>query len=478
MSEKPSSAAMAAILREQLRIISYRQDPFQFDAARGVYVQRSPGWLHAEIHDLLMQVVGDDFSARYVEEVAKCLHNLSFLNEKAEPPCDMDGMPMDVFTCANGLLDLSSLRAGGRPVLLPHSPSIFCTAASPAAFDLEAACPKWLEFLAWLVGGRAAEVELIREYAAWPLISSWLRLERVMWLCGPGGNGKSLALRVLRHVLGEGATSAISIDVLLSSESFKLQSLLYKRANFCLDATVRPRASVAPLNGLISGDPQDVNRKYRDKVPFEPTAVHFFASNEPPAFADASDAWWRRLLLLDCSQRLTPLQRNPLLFDELVAEKDGILAWLVAALPALVARKRFDVPETVQLNVLKLKNEAVAARQFCAERLVKSDDAESFISGSVLMGEFKKFCESVVGVRVEPLRTMKQEIKKAFDIEWRRSRRGVRRAGPEQYGWLGLAWSIEPTSDSVALQMQNDALRERNDLLRKELAEKAQEAAS
>ena len=39
-----------------------------------------------------------------------------------------------------------------------------------------------------------------------------LKLERVLWFCGPGGNGKSTAMRVLRYVIGDGVTSAVGLE--------------------------------------------------------------------------------------------------------------------------------------------------------------------------------------------------------------------------------------------------------------------------
>ena len=46
-----------------------------------------------------------------------------------------------------------------------------------------------------------------------------------------------------------------------------------------------------------------VDRKFRDRVTVEPNVACFFASNQPPLFDDASDAWWRRLLLVRCDRR-------------------------------------------------------------------------------------------------------------------------------------------------------------------------------
>ena len=219
-----------------------------------------------------------------------------------------------------------------------------------------------------------------------------LRLERILWLCGPGRNGKSTFLKIARYAIGESATSAVGLEAFSGGENFRLWPTLNKLANFCNDAHVRKTSNPASLNSFVSGDPFTVNRKFREQLTVEPATVCFFASNPMPLYSDASDAFWRRLLLFHCRQRLTDEQADPGLVDDLKAEAPGILNWMLAAIPHLLAQRRFDVPESVRENVEALKSEVNAARQFIREKIQAGDAQRDWIVRDQLMGMFHAWC--------------------------------------------------------------------------------------
>src|SRR4029079_12691095 len=101
------------------------------------------------------------------------------------------------------------------------------------------------------------EARLLAEYCAWPFVAHLpgMRLERLLWLVGPGRNGKSLFFRVVRDTCGAKNCSAVSLEDFAGGQSFRLQPALYKLANFSADSGVRRYSSVARVNAWLSGDP-------------------------------------------------------------------------------------------------------------------------------------------------------------------------------------------------------------------------------
>ncbi len=189
---------------------------------------------------------------------------------------------------------------------MPHTPELLLRCCGvPYAYDADAGCPKWLNFVNWMVGGDEGEARLLQQFCARG--RSWRRgsgSERILWLCGPGRNGKSTFLKIARYVIGESATSAVGLEAFSGGENFRLWPTLNKLANYCNDAHVRKTSNPASLNSFVSGDPFTVNRKFREQLTVEPATVCFFASNPMPLYSDASDAFWHaRLLLFHCRQR-------------------------------------------------------------------------------------------------------------------------------------------------------------------------------
>jgi putative DNA primase/helicase len=209
-----------------------------------------------------------------------------------------------------------------------------------------------------MVGGNADEARLLQQFCGWVFVARRLRLEKILWLCGPGGNGKSTFLRLVRYVIGEASTSAVGLLAFSGAETFRLWPTLHKLANFTSDAALKKNTNVASLNAFVSGDPLTMNRKFREQLALEPTTVCFFALNLMPLLNDPSDAFWRRLLLVPCRQRVAESAVNPCLIDELKAEAPGILNWMLAPIPHLLAQRRFDIPPSVRQAVEDLKAES------------------------------------------------------------------------------------------------------------------------
>lgn len=439
----PASVWMAEQFLISHRLVAYQEDVYAYNPATGLYERAERAWLAHAVTQFLTEEIGSALvGSDYVADVGRSVRDLAYLDGNRQPPFRLDRADQaDVIVAANGVVDLAPLITGGAPALGPHTPDLLAVAGVPYPYDPAAGCPQWLEFLDWMLGGNAGEVELIRQFTAWVFVARRLKLERVLWFCGPGGNGKSTAMRVLRYVIGDAATSAVGLEAFSGGEHFKLWPALHKLANFACDADVRRKASVAGLNSFVSGDPFTVNRKFREQLTVEPTTVCFFASNTAPLLPDASDAWWRRVLLIACNRRPAEGDVDPHLLDRLKAEAPGILNWALAAVPGLLARGRFDIPDSVRANVAALKLQVNAARMFLAEKVEAGSADNDFIARDQLMAVFEGWCRDN-GYREDDLSVVKEEVRRTFGAELTRLRRGgpTERGRERVRGWAGVRW--------------------------------------
>lgn len=472
----PSPTELAESFVTTSCVVWFQEDIYCFSHKTGKYEKKKRGWLDHHVSIFLIGCLGSHLvDASLVSNVSKVIKNLTYVDSNLQPPFWLTTQkPADVFVTSNGIIAIDGVASGTPPVLLPHTSDLFAVCSVPYRYDPNAACPKWLEFLRWMVGRNEGEVALLQQFCAWVLIACRLKLEKFLWLCGPGGNGKSTFLQLVRWVLGEDSTSAVGMDAFQGASTFRLSPTLHKLANICFDAVVRRNSDVAGLNAFVSNDPFTINRKYRDQVTVEPTTVCFFASNPTPSLDDPSDAFWRRLLLIRCEQRLAQDQIDPTLIPKLKEEAAGILNWVLAAVPTVLERRRFDIPESVILNVESLKADVNSARQFINEKLEASDNVEDTVFRDQLMSSYGVWCKLNLA-KEESFDLVKQEIRRAFNVELKRPRRGAYSAHEKGhgrvYGWKEIRWKegeqpLAPVRDRVVENLQ-DKLDEREAEIRK-----------
>jgi len=124
---------------------------------------------------------------------------------------------------ANGTLDLKTFT------LRPHRREDMLTKIAAIAYNPEAKCPRWLEFLDELFPGQPEMIEFLQRSLGYTITGSIS--EQCFWLLiGAGKNGKSVFLAALHYVLGDYAVST-------SFNTFTLQ---------------RPQTAINPRDGLAS----------------------------------------------------------------------------------------------------------------------------------------------------------------------------------------------------------------------------------
>lgn len=428
---------------QQNRFVRFNEDDFLY--SRGLYRAKHCEWLDSVMRPFLKSF-GYVPSVTDVQSVTKLVRVEGYQDDGIQPPFWLSSRkPADVIVTANGILKIAD---DGTSSFGPHDPDLFAVCGVPFDYDPQAACPSWLEFVAWLVGGNKDEARLLQQFCAWPLVARRLKLEKLLWLYGVGENGKSTFLRLVRYVLGEDSTSAVGLDAFSGSANFKMWPTLYKIANFTMDAEVDTKRSTAALNAFVSNDPVTLNRKYQRQLTVEPYAVEFVGANEAPILRDPSDAFWRRILPVACEQK--PTKPDPGLITRLKAEASGILNWLLAALPDLLVKQAFDMPESVRGHIEFCRSQVNAARQFIQEK-VAPGKADDFIIRDDFMGMFGEWCNRN-WLKPDELAVVQKEMLRVFGVTENRRRKGV--SGRRERGWSGVAW--KPEEDDIANYLQRE----------------------
>ncbi|MFM9966051.1 MAG: phage/plasmid primase, P4 family [Planctomycetaceae bacterium] len=252
--------------------------------------------------------------------------------------------PRHAIVLRNGVIDLSEmLRTEQLPVLQPHDPRLFATSSLPYDYSPQAECPLWLETLDDIcprLDDADRRIQIVQEFFGDCLMPWDMSFETFAIFVGNGGNGKSTILNGLTHVLGTENVSNVLLEGF--TKDAHLFELSGKLANVASEIHRLPRVEEATLKALVSGEPRQVDRKYKRPVTMFPTAKLVFGTNHLPPFSDTSHGLWRRMLLVPFRRRfvgeLCELARKQRILDEL----PGILVWALKGALRLMSQGGFS----------------------------------------------------------------------------------------------------------------------------------------
>ncbi len=190
-------------------------------------------------------------------------------------------------------------------------------------------CPRWLRFLAEITQGDAEMVGYLHRWCGYALTGS-TRDHAFLFLYGPGGNGKSVLLNTMAHVLGDYATTAdMELFTVGNGNSHPTGLADLRGARLVLaQETEQGRAlAEAKIKAMTGGDKIKARFMRQDFFEFQPVFKLVMAGNHRPVIRNPDDAMRRRLHLLAMTYKPPAPDRD--LQAALLAEAPGILAWAI-----------------------------------------------------------------------------------------------------------------------------------------------------
>lgn len=235
----------------------------------------------------------------------------------------------------NGILHIPT------KTLLPHTPDIYFTSQLPFDYDPTADCPNFKKALQRL---HPNEVAFLQEFAGYALTPDTSH-EIAVWLQGVPGSGKSTILEGFKAMLGARSAKLGLTDI--ERSKFALVNLPGKTLIYSAEQPESFITASYIVNEIISGETITVERKYYDAIDIIPIAKIIWAMNDLPRVSSANDGIMRRVKVV----KFPPLHasKKDVELKELVkCEGAGILNWALQGLDRLRARKKFEIPATVE----------------------------------------------------------------------------------------------------------------------------------
>src|SRR5215213_2986629 len=341
----------------------------------------------------------------------------------------MDELDRDpwLINCQNGTLDL---RTGK---LKDHDPADRITKILPVEYDLEASCPRFLQFLKeTLVDDEL--IKFVKCYSGYTLTG--ITRERLLAiLYGFGKNGKTTLVELLRDVMGDYATNTDTETLLMKRyQGIGNDVAALKGARFVSAAEVEQgrRLAESKVKQLTGRDTVTARYLFGEPFNFTPEFKLWLSTNNKPVIQGTDDAIWDRIRLIPFTQRFDGKRQDPRLPEKLRGEMAGVLAWMVEG--CLEWQEHgLGEPETVRAATDQYRAEMDTLAAFIEDRCVVRPGAVA--PATPLYKQYQMWCDDA---------GEKKESKKAFvaRLEERGFKRRRETAGVNKgrYIWLEIGF--------------------------------------
>lgn len=316
---------------------------------------------------------------------------------------ELDGDPY-VLGVTNGVVDL---RTGH---CLFNQPEMFITRYCNAAYDEDAKCVRWLQFLDQVFEGDSDTIGSVQRLLGCTLLG--LPGEEVLVICyGHGSNGKSVFSNVVHTIMGGYAVTAPPSLLTArkandNSPRNDIAAIAGARYVSINEMQAGDRLDEQVVKSLAGREPISARFLHQEYFEFLPSFTPWLRTNHKPIVTGEDDGIWRRLVLLRFGKTFTDEEKDPKLEGKLLAERDGVLMWMIEG-----ARKYLT--DGLKLSP-RMKSESATYRtesdmlgEFLSDQTVPSPAAKT--NQKSLYEEYREWCDGN-GVRALSKKSFTQRL--------------------------------------------------------------------
>jgi len=210
--------------------------------------------------------------------------------------------------------------------IMAHSPDFKITIEFPYNFRGDHSCELWLKFLAEVTGGSQEKINTLQDFCGYCLMKS-CHLEKALFLIGTGSNGKSVFTDTITKVFGRNNISSVSLEAL--ANPVLRCNILGKFVNIDSDLPRNAEKFEEIFRKITSGEPILFNEKFVPAYTSSASCKLIYCLNEFPVIDDASNAFYRRMILIPFEEEFIDSNKDVNLKKKLESELPGIFKWCV-----------------------------------------------------------------------------------------------------------------------------------------------------
>jgi len=322
--------------------------------------------------------------------------------------------------------------------LIDHTMNIISTNQLPYEYDVNARCDQFMKALIEATDGCPYKIGTIQEFAGYCLTRD-TSLEKVLFLIGAAGSGKSTVLQGIEAMLGKENVSSTSMEHLCQPRY--AGNFIDKIANIATEIPKDISGFESALNTIVSGESIMVDTKFIPSYDARPYCKLIFAGNDMPNIADTSNSVFRRMLLIYFNNVIDKDKIDPDLKYKIRKEGAGIFNWAFQGLQRLQANKKFTQSEEMLSNIDELRVQNNGVYYFITENYEFIEDKDQYITIEELYEDFKNFCHKVGAKGIYKKIMFSKEMKKVFPKEATSENKWI--SGSCRKVWTGIRKRVD-----------------------------------
>lgn len=216
------------------------------------------------------------------------------------------------------------------------------------------------------------------------------RFQKFLMIKGKGGTGKSIAISFIQHIVGSGNYSSMSLQNL--NQRFYPTGLFGKLLNACADIPSTAMESVDIIKKAVGEDTLLYEKKGQDPTQFNSYAKLLFSANEMPLnLDDKTNAYYRRLLVLDINRTIPEEEKDSQLKEKMCKESDYAIHMAMLALKQLYTDNHFTESDHSKECIANLYRSADSVKAFTDDMLCHKTGEKMKRSDVYKM--YEEYCE-------------------------------------------------------------------------------------
>jgi len=280
----PIPRGYTLLLFKRYKVLHDREKRFWiYNPDSGLWKDNASIILEKDLRKYLLPKEKEEISRRIVGEILADTQSLASQDIKL-PEAPWHFIPFE-----NGYYDLKteSFRR--------YSSEVYFTSKLQVKYNEKAICPFIDGIFSQLVPPE--KVVDLYELSAYSLIR-YYPYQKVFFLYGSGGNGKSVFARILEMLIGQHNISHVSLTD-FQKNRFSKAELDGKFINMCTELDYQDLTRTDVLKQLTGGDSIQVEKKFQHPYNFINYAKLIFLTNELPRTTDKTNAFYRRVFLIN-----------------------------------------------------------------------------------------------------------------------------------------------------------------------------------
>lgn len=321
--------------------------------------------------------------------------------------------PIEGINFANGFLT-TDLQ------LVPHSPDYGKTYVLPYRYmpELAGQMPRMRQFLHDCWGHETDyedRVRALQEAIAATMFGIAPRFQKAFCLYGIAGSGKTTTIDIVKALMPD--EGRCSVRPAQWDDKFSPAQMEGKLMNFAGELSEDRLIAGDVFKLIVEGSEIEAQHKHRPIFRMTPNCAHWFGSNHMPKTRDTSAGFTRRWLFLVFNRAVDPALKNTNLSMEIICEeREAIAAWAAEALPELLERQEYTLPESHITVVSEMATQNNTVRFFMSGsqrvRVVPIEPTKTSprTSETTLYEAYWAFCNATANVRHVSLRSFRTRM--------------------------------------------------------------------